>query len=100
MTDQGTIVADQVVVATGGYHRPVLPAVAARVSDDVVQVHSADYRSPRALPEGGVLVVGSGQSGAQIAEDLHLAGPPACTSRSGRPRAAPASTAAATASPG
>ena len=74
VTDQGTVVADQVVVATGGYHRPVLPAVAARVSDDVVQVHSADYRSPRALPEGGVLVVGSGQSGAQIAEDLHLAG--------------------------
>ncbi|ROP78959.1 putative flavoprotein involved in K+ transport [Frigoribacterium sp. PhB107] len=74
VTDQGTIVADQVVLATGGYHRPVLPAVAAGVSDDVVQVHSADYRSPQALPEGGVLVVGSGQSGAQIAEDLHLAG--------------------------
>lgn len=74
VTDQGTVLADQVVVATGGYHRPVLPAVAAGVSRDVVQLHSADYRSPQLLPEGDVLVVGSGQSGAQIAEDLHLAG--------------------------
>lgn len=74
VTDQGTLLADQVVVATGGYHRPVLPAVAAGVSADVVQLHSADYRSPDALPAGDVLVVGSGQSGAQIAEDLHLAG--------------------------
>lgn len=74
VTDQGTVLADQVVVATGGYHRPVLPTVAAGVSADVVQLHSADYRSPGALPDGGVLVVGSGQSGAQIAEDLHLAG--------------------------
>jgi putative flavoprotein involved in K+ transport len=39
-----------------------------------VQVHSARYRSPQQLPPGEVLVVGSGQSGAQIAEDLHLAG--------------------------
>ncbi len=74
VTDQGTLTADQVVVATGGYHRPVLPAAASRVAPHIVQVHSADYRSPEALPEGGVLVVGSGQSGAQIAEDLFLAG--------------------------
>ncbi|OUE20732.1 putative oxidoreductase CzcO [Clavibacter michiganensis] len=74
VTDQGTIVAEQVVIATGGYHRPVLPAAAARIPDGIRQVHSADYRSPDALPEGAVLVVGSGQSGAQIAEDLHLAG--------------------------
>ncbi|WP_445441935.1 MSMEG_0569 family flavin-dependent oxidoreductase [Clavibacter sp. km1a] len=74
VTDQGTLLADQVVIATGGYHRPVMPAVSARVSPSVVQIHSADYRSPEALPAGGVLVVGSGQSGAQIAEDLFLAG--------------------------
>ncbi|QHC58201.1 MSMEG_0569 family flavin-dependent oxidoreductase [Rathayibacter sp. VKM Ac-2760] len=74
VTSRGTITADQVVVATGGYHRPVLPAVAHRIPDSVVQLHSADYRSAAALPEGGVLVVGSGQSGAQIAEDLFLEG--------------------------
>ncbi|QHF25010.1 MSMEG_0569 family flavin-dependent oxidoreductase [Rathayibacter sp. VKM Ac-2804] len=74
VTSRGTITADQVVVATGGYHRPVLPAVAHRIPDAIVQLHSADYRSAAALPEGGVLVVGSGQSGAQIAEDLFLEG--------------------------
>ncbi|MGQ7296367.1 MSMEG_0569 family flavin-dependent oxidoreductase [Quadrisphaera sp. KR29] len=73
-TTAGALTADQVVVATGGYHRPVLPAVSQRLPDDVVQLHSAAYRSPQALPPGAVLVVGSGQSGAQIAEDLHLAG--------------------------
>jgi putative flavoprotein involved in K+ transport len=73
-TSAGTLTADQVVIATGGYHVPVLPALSANVPASVVQVHSADYRSADALPEGGVLVVGSGQSGAQIAEDLHLAG--------------------------
>jgi len=74
VTTAGALTADQVVVATGGYHRPVLPAVSQRLPDGVVQLHSADYRSPEALPPGAVLVVGSGQSGAQIAEDLHLAG--------------------------
>lgn len=74
VTSAGSITADQVVIATGGYHRPVLPAVASRLPLDVVQLHSADYRSAEALPPGGVLVVGSGQSGAQIAEDLFLAG--------------------------
>ena len=39
-----------------------------------MQIHTVDYRNPAALPEGAVVVVGSGQSGAQIAEDLHLAG--------------------------
>lgn len=73
-TTAGALTADQVVVATGGYHLPVLPAVSQRLPDDVVQLHSAAYRSPEALPPGAVLVVGSGQSGAQIAEDLHLAG--------------------------
>lgn len=73
-TTAGALTADQVVVATGGYHQPLLPAVSQRLPDDVVQLHSAQYRSPQALPDGAVLVVGSGQSGAQVAEDLHLAG--------------------------
>jgi putative flavoprotein involved in K+ transport len=73
-TGTGTIRAGQVVVATGGYHRPNIPRMGERLPAHVEQVHSAQYRNPEALPDGPVLVVGTGQSGAQIAEDLHLAG--------------------------
>ncbi|HEY0237605.1 MAG TPA: MSMEG_0569 family flavin-dependent oxidoreductase [Friedmanniella sp.] len=66
--------AEQVVVAVGGYHDPKVPRLAERLPADLVQVHSSAYKNPEALPEGAVLVVGTGQSGAQIAEDLHLAG--------------------------
>jgi putative flavoprotein involved in K+ transport len=48
--------------------------MAERLPRSIVQIQSSEYRNAQALPEGGVLVVGSGQSGAQIAEDLHLAG--------------------------
>lgn len=73
-TSAGTLRADQVVVASGGYHTPIVPRWAERLSADIVQLHSEQYRHPGQLPEGAVLVVGCGQSGAQIAEDLHLAG--------------------------
>jgi putative flavoprotein involved in K+ transport len=73
-TSAGEFSADQVVVATGGYHLPVVPPAAERVPQTVTQLHSSVYRGSSAMPEGAVLVVGSGQSGAQIAEDLHLAG--------------------------
>jgi putative flavoprotein involved in K+ transport len=73
-TSHGELTADQVVLAVGGYHVPTLPPMAAGLPPHVTQVHSSRYRSPHALPDGAVLVVGSGQSGAQIAEDLHLAG--------------------------
>ncbi len=73
-TTSGDFSADQVVVASGGYHTPIVPRMAERLPASVLQVQSADYRSASALPVGEVLVVGSGQSGAQIAEDLHLAG--------------------------
>lgn len=73
-TSDGEYTADQVVVASGGYHVPIIPRMAERVPATVKQIHSEQYRSPSMLPEGAVLVVGSGQSGAQIAEDLHLAG--------------------------
>lgn len=73
-TSAGQYTADHVVVASGGYHTPIVPRMAERLPADIVQVQSSDYRGPDALPEGAVLVVGSGQSGAQIAEDLHLAG--------------------------
>ena len=73
-TSEGRVFAEEVVIAAGGYHTPRVPDYAARLPQDIVQVHSAAYRNPQQLPEGDVLVVGTGQSGAQIAEDLHLAG--------------------------
>jgi putative flavoprotein involved in K+ transport len=73
-TSAGTLQADQVVVATGGYHRPRIPDASRGLPEDVAQLHSADYRNPHSLPDGEVLVVGTGQSGCQIAEDLFLAG--------------------------
>ncbi len=74
VAEGATYRADHVVVATGGYHDPAIPAVGHRLPPDVAQVHSSHYRSPEQLPDGAVLVVGTGQSGAQIAEDLQLAG--------------------------
>jgi putative flavoprotein involved in K+ transport len=73
-TSAGEMTADQVVVATGSYHVPVIPALAREFPERVQHLHSAEYKNPAALPEGAVLVVGTGQSGCQIAEDLHLAG--------------------------
>jgi putative flavoprotein involved in K+ transport len=73
-TSVGSFTADQVVVAIGCYHEPRVPAYAGQVPAHVAQVHSSAYRNPGALPEGPVLVVGTGQSGCQIAEDLHFAG--------------------------
>ncbi|MDT7760739.1 MAG: putative flavoprotein involved in transport [Mycobacterium sp.] len=65
---------EQVVVATGGYPLPVVPPYAGSLDPTVRQIHSEQYRNADQLPDGAVLVVGSGQSGTQIAEDLHLAG--------------------------
>ncbi len=74
VTSAGTCIADQIVAASGGYTVPIIPRLAERVPPRIVQLQSEAYRNPGVLPEGAVLVVGSGQSGAQIAEDLHLAG--------------------------
>jgi putative flavoprotein involved in K+ transport len=73
-TSQGEFTADQVIVASGGYHTPIIPRLAERLPASIHQLHSEQYRNPQDLPAGNVLVIGSGQSGAQIAEDLHLAG--------------------------
>jgi putative flavoprotein involved in K+ transport len=69
-TADATYRARQVVVATGPFQVPFIPSPAARLDASVTQVHSADYRNPQALPEGPVLVVGGGNSGFQIAEEL------------------------------
>ena len=62
--------ARQVVVATGPFQVPFVPPAAQRLDDSVTQLHSAGYRNPGALPAGPVLVVGGGNSGFQIAEEL------------------------------
>ena len=73
-TDAGVVTADAVVLAVSAYHKPNAPRAAERLAPRLTQIHSSAYKSPGALPQGGVVVVGSGQSGCQIAEDLHLAG--------------------------
>lgn len=73
-TSEGDYTADEIVVASGGYHTPIVPRMAEKLPPAITQIHSNQYRNPAQLPDGAVLVVGSGQSGAQIAEDLHLAG--------------------------
>ncbi|MGH3057849.1 MAG: flavin-containing monooxygenase [Gaiellaceae bacterium] len=62
--------ADQVVVATGPFQVPYVPALADRLAPDVFQTHSTGYRRPGDLPEGRVLVVGGGNTGFQIAKEL------------------------------
>jgi putative flavoprotein involved in K+ transport len=69
-TDQAAYHARNVVVATGPFHRPRVPAMAAELAPEIHQLHSNAYRSPFDLPEGDVLVVGAGNSGAQIALEL------------------------------
>jgi putative flavoprotein involved in K+ transport len=69
-TSSGDVFADQVVIATGPFQQPRVPAFAEALSDDVVQFHSTRYRSPSDLPAGRTLVVGGGNTGYQIAEDL------------------------------
>jgi putative flavoprotein involved in K+ transport len=62
--------AENVVVATGAYHHPRVPAFAATLNGTIYQIHSNEYRNPSQLREGGVLVVGAGNSGAEIAMEL------------------------------
>ena len=68
--DDRTYEADQVVIATGPFQMPFVPAIAERLDEGVVQMHSTAYRSPESVPEGRVLVVGGGNTGFQIAEEL------------------------------
>ena len=73
-TSIGDYTADQVVIAAGNYHIPKVPKMAEQLPKNIVQLHSSEYKNPQSLPDKDILVVGTGQSGCQIAEDLHLAG--------------------------
>jgi putative flavoprotein involved in K+ transport len=73
-TDIREYTSDRVIIAVSGYHTPKIPRLAERLPAAIHQIHSSSYKNPESLPAGSVLVVGTGQSGCQIAEDLHLAG--------------------------
>jgi putative flavoprotein involved in K+ transport len=74
LTAQGRIEAREVVIATGGFHVPNVPGLAAAVPRRVLSLHSSGYRRPGDLPPGAVLVVGSAQTGVQLVEELRAAG--------------------------
>ena len=74
VTTAGPIAARTMVIASGGQRRPVIPALASGLPADVYQCDAGRYRSHATLPPGAVLVVGSGQSGVQIADELAAAG--------------------------
>jgi putative flavoprotein involved in K+ transport len=73
-TREGDFEAAAVVLATGFFEQPKIPSAASRISADVYQIHSSQYERPEQLPVGAVLVVGSGQSGCQICEELSESG--------------------------
>jgi putative flavoprotein involved in K+ transport len=73
-TSQGDIEAGEVVVATGGFHVPNVPALAAALPPRLLSLHSSAYRRPSDLPPGAVLVVGSAQTGVQLVEELRADG--------------------------
>jgi putative flavoprotein involved in K+ transport len=73
-TTAGRFEARNVVIATGLYQKPTIPRFTGALSSHICQLHSDSYRNPDSLPPGAVLVVGSAQSGAQIAEELYQSG--------------------------
>ena len=73
-TSEGPLDASAVVVCTGAYQKPHRPPVAAGFPESVAVLDATQYRNPDQLPPGRILVVGSGQTGVQLAEELHLAG--------------------------
>ena len=88
-TEQGqeqSITSRSVVIASGIQRIPKIPSLRSKLPADIAQFHTADYRNPQQLPPGAVVVVGSGQSGCQITEDLLAAGRAVyfCTSKVGR----------------
>ena len=73
-TSAGDMEAESVVVCTGAFQRPYRPDAAATFPPGLLVIDAAGYRNPAALPPGKVLVIGSGQTGCQISEELHEAG--------------------------
>jgi len=81
-----SVLSRSIVIASGIQQTPKYPPIRSRIPDNITQLHTANYRSAKELPPGAIVVVGSGQSGCQIAEDLLSAGRTVylCTSKVGR----------------
>jgi putative flavoprotein involved in K+ transport len=75
-TSDGEIRCRTVVLASGGYNLPSVPAVSASLPPDVAQITPFDYRSPSQLADGGVLIVGASATGVQLADEIHRSGRP------------------------
>ena len=73
-TNRGNWSAGHVIVASGGYDQPITPPFAKNLDPSIHQLHARDYRNPDDIPKGTCLVVGTGQSGVQLMEDLWIAG--------------------------
>jgi putative flavoprotein involved in K+ transport len=73
-TDASNFHAENVIVAAGPFHFPVTPPFASQLAPDIFQLHSSQYRNPQQIPARSVLVVGAGNSGAEIALELVKAG--------------------------
>jgi len=73
-TDKAEYMSDNIVVAVGLHQRPKMPHFSKKLASDILQIHSSEYKNPDALPNGAVLVIGSAQSGSQIAEELYQNG--------------------------
>jgi putative flavoprotein involved in K+ transport len=73
-TTEGNYDTENVVIATGLYQSPKIPKFSAEIPPAILQMHSMHYRNPSTLPKGAVLVVGTGQSGAQIAQEIYQSG--------------------------
>lgn len=67
-------IADEVIIATGGYDTPIIPDYAANLDPSILQMQTTEYRNPEQMPDGATLVVGTGQSGVQLMEDMRIAG--------------------------
>jgi putative flavoprotein involved in K+ transport len=74
VTSKGDFTADNLIIAVGTHQHPNIPRWDRKMPSDITKLHTRNYRNPGQLPDGAVLVVGSGQSGCQVAEDLHGAG--------------------------
>jgi putative flavoprotein involved in K+ transport len=70
MTNKEILYTKQVIVASGAFQQPFIPSIAKNLSEDIIQLHSSSYQSANNIPYGLVLVVGGGNSGAQIATEL------------------------------
>ena len=69
-SEHKTFKAKNVIIATGPFHTPFTPKFHTKISDDIIQIHSENYKSPNQLQDGATLVVGAGDSGVQILEEI------------------------------